>query len=189
MDDILTSLKKAGRHAFRTREYSNLLSKGAYARLVLHRLKLKNEIISIKNGWWAFADSSLEAIACEISKPAYVSFHSALFLHGLTTQVPRCIQIATTRKTKKYSVCNIKVIEFKIPKKSFNNFYSKNGVLLASKNKAFADCISLPRSCPDIILYEALDDITVDEVRSFLYTAQAQKRLKRVLSYVKQKRG
>ncbi|MEW6528791.1 MAG: hypothetical protein AB1391_02795 [Candidatus Micrarchaeota archaeon] len=181
MDEILASLKKAGRCAFRTKEYAALLGKKEYARLVLHRLKEKGGITSVRNGWWAFSGSIPEAVACEISKPCYVSFHSALFLHGLTTQTPRVIQIAVTRRTRAYTLFGMVVKEFKMLKKSFNNFYAKEGVLLASPEKAFADCISLPRSCPEIVLFEALDKIDIEKVRSLLSTNAALKRFGRVI--------
>ena len=50
MDEILKAMKKTGKAAFRTREYAALLGKKVYARLVLHRLKEKREIISINEG-------------------------------------------------------------------------------------------------------------------------------------------
>ena len=132
MDTILADLKRAGRSAFRIREFAALLGKRAYARLVLHRLNEKGELVLVMNGWWAFPESIPEAVACEISKPCYVSFHSALFLHGLTTQTPRSVQVAVARKTKpSYEVSGLKVKEFKIAKEQFNNFIAKDGILLA----------------------------------------------------------
>lgn len=189
MDKILTSLKKTGRHAFRTREYAALLGKGGYARLVLHRLKIKGEIILVRNGRWAFADALPEAVACEISAPCYISFHSALFLHGMTTQTPRNIQVAVTRRTKSYSVFGMSVKEFKVAKKSFNNFYVQDGVLLASPEKAFADCISLPRTCPEIVISEALDRVDVKKVRLLLHSKASLKRLDKVICNARQKRN
>lgn len=188
MDTILRALKQAGRAAFKTREYAAMLGKEGYARLVLHRLKKKNEIISIRNGWWAFQDSTPEAIACEMSAPCYLSFHSALFLHGLTTQIPRKIQIAVLRKTKTYPVLDVEVKEYRVKKAQFNNFYRKDSILLASPEKAFADAINLPRTCPAFILVEALEKVNVDAVRKLLLTSAPNRRLKRLIKNAKQKR-
>jgi len=187
MDNILTSLKKSGRHAFSTKEYTALLGKKGYARLVLHRQKGKGEIVLVRNGWWAFADSIPEGVACEISKPCYVSFHSALFLHKMTTQTPRNIQVAVTRKTKPYVIFGMKVKEFKITKKRFNGFYAKEGILLASPEKAFADCLSFPRSCPEMVLFEAVGKIDIELVKSLISSKAAGKRLKRVIRNAEQK--
>ncbi|MFH1221677.1 MAG: hypothetical protein V1492_01185 [Candidatus Micrarchaeota archaeon] len=187
MDAILASLRKSDRAAFRTREYAGLLGKRSYARLVLHRLKKKGEIMRVRNGWWAFSDSIPEAIACEISAPAYVSFHSALFLHGLTTQTPRNVQLAVTRNARKYRISGIEVREYKIGKMQFGDFYRKDSVLLANPEKAFADCLELPRSCPDIILQEAAGSVNLGKVKTFLVSKAALKRLQKVMAYVKQK--
>jgi len=168
MDTILADLKRAGRSAFRIREFAALLGKRAYARLVLHRLNEKGELVLVMNGWWAFPESIPEAVACEISKPCYVSFHSALFLHGLTTQTPRSVQVAVARKTKpSYEVSGLKVKEFKIAK--------------ASPEKAFADCISLPRTCPDFILTETAGKMDTDLVRQLLPSKAAIRRLEKVM--------
>jgi len=186
MDEILKAMKKTGKAAFRTREYAALLGKKVYARLVLHRLKEKREIISIKNGWWAFPDAMPEAIACELSKPGYISFHSALSLHGLTTQSSRKVQIAVLRNAKKYKILGMEAKEYKIKKNQFNTFYRKDNLLLATPEKAFADCLLIPRACPDIVLTEALDKVDVSKLKS-LITPIAEKRLKRLMRYAKQK--
>ena len=183
MDKILTGFRRAGRAAFRMREYAALLGKRGYARLVLHRLKERGELVLVKRGWWAFPESIPEAVACELSRPCYVSFHSALFLHGLTTQTPRSVQVAVARRTKpSYEVFGLKVKEFKIAKSRFNNFSAKDGVLLASSEKAFADCISLPRTCPDFILREVVEKIDVDLVRQLLSSKAAVRRLEQVMN-------
>jgi predicted transcriptional regulator of viral defense system len=184
MDGILTALKKAGRAAFRTREYAALLDKKGYARLVLHRLKKNGEIVLIKNGWWTFPDAMPEAVACEISAPCYISFHSALFLHGLTTQTPMRIQVAVARKTKRYSVLGMEVKEYKV--KSIGDFSRKDGILLASPERAFADCLTLPRTSPDIVLIEAVRKIDVEKAKKLVSSAAAQKRLRRAIRHAKQ---
>ncbi|MFH1224650.1 MAG: hypothetical protein V1676_02495 [Candidatus Diapherotrites archaeon] len=186
MNDILQKMKKAGRAAFRTREYAAMLGKKGYARLALHRLNVRGEIVPVKNGWWAFPDAIPEAAACEISKPCYVSFHSALFLHGLTTQAPRNIQLAVTRKTKKYRIFGMEAKEYKIKKGQFAGFLRKDGILLAQPEKAFADSIMLPRTCPDIVLTEAAKKIDIAQAKGFLEGAAAEKRLRRVLKHAKQ---
>jgi len=189
MDDIIRAMKKANRAAFRTREYAAMLGRKGYARLVLHRLKTKGELVSVKNGWWAFPDSVPEAVACEISNPAYISFHSALYLHGMTTQTPRKIQIAVARKTRSYSVFRIPVKEYKVKRDQFSYFYRKEGILLATPEKAFADSLAIPRACPEIVLIEAAGKIDREKVRGMLISASAKKRFRRLIIYADQKRS
>ncbi|MDO8554676.1 MAG: hypothetical protein Q7S22_07755 [Candidatus Micrarchaeota archaeon] len=185
MDEILTAMKNLGKAAFRTREYAALLGKKTYARLVLHRSKEKGEITPVRNGWWAFPDAMPEAIACEMSKPCYISFHSALALHGLTTQSPRTVQIAVLRNAKKYKIFGMEAKEYKV--KQFNSFYRKDNILLATAEKAFADCLLIPRACPDIILIEALDKVDINKIKTMI-TRIAEKRLTRLMKYAKQNR-
>ena len=186
MDEIIQSLRKSGRAAFRTREYAALLGKKGYARLALHRLKMRGEIISVRNGWWAFPDSMPEAIACGMSNPCYVSFHSALALHGLTSQAPRTIQLAVARKAKKYLVNGLEAREYRV--KSFGGFQRKDALLLASPEKAVADSLNTPRACPDIVLAEAMHAIDKEAVGGMLDTDAAKKRLKRLIRHVEQER-
>ena len=187
MDEILTSLKKSNRAAFRTREYAAMLNKKGYARLVLHRLKMAGGIVSVKNGWWAFPDSMPEAVASDMSNPGYVSFHSALFLHGLTTQTPMKVQIAVARKPKKYFVFGTEVKEYKIRNTQFTGFYRRDGILTASPEKAFADSLMHPKTCPEIVLMDALGEINTDKVALMLATGSAKKKLKRLIRHVNQR--
>ena len=165
---ILELLGKAGRNAFRTREFAAFVGNEAYARVVLHRLHKKKQLVPAKRGWWAFPNALPEEVACEISKPCYVSFHSALYLHGLTTQIPRIVQLAVARNAKTYSVLGVRVKEYKIKKEFFNGFYAKESLLVASAEKAFADCLNAPRSCPKIILKETLGGIDLDLAKKFI---------------------
>ena len=187
MDEILNSLKKAGRAAFRTREYAALLSKGAYARLVLSRLRKKGELARVRNGWWAFPDAMAQAVACEVSKPAYLSFHSALSLRGLTTQIPRSMQLAVARSPKKYEVFGTPVMEYRV--KSFSGFSNEGGLLLVLPEKALADCLSVPRACPEIVLLEAAGNMDARKAEPFLSGKPAKARLKKVIAHAGQKRA
>lgn len=168
MDEILQKFEKAKRAAFRTREYAALLGKKAYAGLVLHRLKLRGKLILVRKGIWAFPKSMPEAIACEISMPCYLSFHSALYLHSLTTQIPRTIQLAVTRNGRKYEMLGYKVKEYKIKRKLFKGFVSKDGLLIATPEKAFADSLNIPKACPEIILKEARNGVDIAIVKQFI---------------------
>ena len=205
---ILQELKIAKRSAFSTIEIAGLYQKNGkngkngkkkpntgtgYIRLMLHRSYKKGEIKKVKNGWWALADSMGEAVACEVSKPAYISFHSALYLHGLTTQIPRKIQLATLRKPKKYTIDGTQVVEYKIKKENFNTFYLKDSILLASKEKAFTDCLILPRTCPEMVLIEVIGNLDLNILKSVLngpvgqagrVTQAAKNRLKRLMRTV-----
>lgn len=180
---VIGKLAKSGRAAFRTREVSAFIGNYGYARLLLSRLKKKGKLVSVRNGWWAFPDALGEAVACEISKPCFVSFLSALQLHGLTTQSSLEIQLAVCRKPKNYLLPAARVREFRVDRKRFNNFSVLGNVFLASPEKAFADCCNAPRTCPRAVLLEALASGKLDLklVKRFV----SRMGLKRLLELVK----
>jgi predicted transcriptional regulator of viral defense system len=180
MDKILAEFRKSGKPAFRTREYSAFIGKKGYARLVLHRLKERGEISRVRNGWWAFPDSVPEAVACEMSKPAYISFHSALYIHGLTTQMPRMIQLAVARNAKKYSAMGIEVREYRVKRENFNGFYRKDNIMIATPEKAVADCLQIPRSCPEMVVAEAIAKSDAKKIMDIL-SAPAKRRMLKVI--------
>ncbi len=162
IDEILSKL----RPVFRAREFIALLGgKAAYAYVALNRLKRARKIESIRNGWWAKTGATPEEIASAVSYPCYVSFHSALYMHGATTQIPRFVQLAVCRKAKKYRFAAGEAREYRIKKEEFGGFEVKNGMPMANLEKAFADCLRIPRACPGAILAEALDRVNVWEIK------------------------
>ncbi|MDP3742532.1 MAG: hypothetical protein Q8R15_04415 [Candidatus Micrarchaeota archaeon] len=179
MDNILATFRKAGRGAFSTREYSALRGKGGYARLVLHRLKKRGELRLVRNGWWSFSDAMPEDVACQISQPCYVSFHSALYMHELTTQIPRKVQLAVCRNATTYNIPGTPVKEYKVKKDQFNGFVNKEGTPIATPEKAFADSLNVPRACPQIVLRDAIESIDIEKVKPLL-SKKALKRLNRL---------
>lgn len=82
---------------------------------------------------------SFENIAAQLYIPNYLSFESALARYGILNLIPYTLTFATTRKTKNYALQN-KEIEFRqISPKFFFGFEMKNGVYIASPEKALLD--------------------------------------------------
>lgn len=158
----------AMRPVFRTREFAAAIQGGyPYARVALHRLKKAGRVKMAKRGWWAkYGALPIEAAAA-ISYPCYVSFHSALHAHGVTTQIPRAAQLAVCRKAKKYKALGEEAREYKLPKATFRGFDSRGGMPLAFPEKAFADCLRLPRACPLAVLLEALPNTDIGKIRAY----------------------
>ncbi|MCX6772890.1 MAG: hypothetical protein NTV88_03930 [Candidatus Micrarchaeota archaeon] len=176
IDDVLNKMKPV----FRAREFIAALGgKAAYAYVALHRLKRAKKIGSVRNGWWAKKGATLEEIACAVSYPCYLSFHSALHAHGLTTQIPRCVQLAVCRKARKYSFAGGEAREYRMKKEEFREFEIKEGIPIANAEKAFADCLRLPRACPNAILAEAMNEMNIWKVKK-MCNKRMLKRLKEV---------
>ncbi len=180
--EILALLRKGNRAAFRSRELAALLGNKNYTKIVLHRLKERGEVKMVKRGWWAFPDAMPQEIACQISRPSYVSFFSALNMHGLTTQIPGIVQLAVCRNAKSYEIKGEKVKEYKVKKRDFNNFVLNDGILLATPEKAFADCLNVPKTASKSILVEAIENIDLEKVKPLL-SPSGLKRLKKLIKH------
>jgi predicted transcriptional regulator of viral defense system len=84
---------------------------------------------------------SPETVASQIYIPNYLSFESALSKHGVLNLIPYIVTFATTRKTRKYTIQE-KEVEFRqIAPQLFFGYEMKNGVNIASPEKAFLDQI------------------------------------------------
>lgn len=130
-----------------------------YSWQTLNRLKGRGEIINIRRGWWAKRDAMPEQAACMISYPCYISFHSALYLHGLTTQMPNIIQLAVRTSRRDYECMGMRVKHYRLPATMFNGFHAKDHMMIARPYKAFADCLKISRACPEVVLKEALEGV------------------------------
>jgi len=162
IDDVLSKLKPV----FRAREFIAALGRKAdYAYVALHRLKRAKKIGGLRKGWWAKTGATPEEIACAVSYPCYLSFHSALHAHGLTTQIPRFVQLAVCRKARKYVFQGNEAREYRVKKVEFEGFEIIEGIPIAVPEKAFADCLRFPRACPAAILAEAKEKVNIWEVK------------------------
>ena len=85
------------------------------------------------------SSTSMETLAAQLYLPNYLSFESALAGYGILNLVPYTITFATPRKTKKY-LLRKQAVEFRqITRDLFFGFEMKNGIYIASPEKAFLD--------------------------------------------------
>lgn len=84
-------------------------------------------------------DISLEKIAAQLYVPNYLSFESALAKNGILNLIPYTLTFATTRKTRKFTLRK-RAIEFRqISPQFFFGYEMRNGVDMATPEKAFID--------------------------------------------------
>jgi predicted transcriptional regulator of viral defense system len=82
---------------------------------------------------------SMETLAAQLYLPNYLSFESALAGYGILNLIPYTIAFATPRKTKTY-VLRKQEVEFRqMAQDLFFGFEMKNGIYIASPEKAFLD--------------------------------------------------
>jgi predicted transcriptional regulator of viral defense system len=82
---------------------------------------------------------SLENVAAQLYISNYLSFETALAKHGVLNLIPYTLTFATTRKTRQY-ILQKKEIEFRqISPELFFGFEMKDGIYMATPEKAFLD--------------------------------------------------
>ena len=82
---------------------------------------------------------SVENTAAQLYLPNYLSFESALSKYGILNLIPYTITFATTRKTRRYTIQKREVEFRQIAPELFFGFEMKNGMYIASAEKAFLD--------------------------------------------------
>jgi len=179
---------------FTIEDVSRLMNKPAgYTRVYLHRLKLRGYLTTIEKNKYTLSQDPFE-VGSNLVFPAYISFLSAYYLHGLTTQIPVIVQVISSKPKKALSFqgMEIKFIKFQ-EKKMFG--YSKQKfrekyLFLATKEKAIVDSLYLPEQCPMSETFEALrgKEIELPKLIEFALQMDSIVTLKR-LGYLLEKRG
>ena len=145
LTDVLARLKKLEAPVFRTADVMAYLDiRKDHASRLLTRLKDSNHIVCIKRGLWVFPEA-LEPLALPeyltAPFPSYISMQSALYYHGMISQIP----------TTTYSVSPARTHLFKTPLGIFSihhvtpEFFfgydptGKSGIKMAVPEKALLD--------------------------------------------------
>jgi predicted transcriptional regulator of viral defense system len=81
----------------------------------------------------------IENVAAQLYIPNYLSFESALSRYGILNLIPYTLSFATTRKTKKCTLREQEIEFRQIDRRLFFGFEMKNGIYIASPEKAFLD--------------------------------------------------
>lgn len=87
-------------------------------------------------------------IAVRAGRPAYISYRSALHLHGLTEQVPRVVYVATTKKRQRLSLDGLRIRFVRQQPRHFFGYVEGGtppfGYSLAEAEKTVLDSLYLP---------------------------------------------
>jgi predicted transcriptional regulator of viral defense system len=148
----LTAIKQLRRPVFTTREIAACCG-SSLSNIVqaLRHLEKKRIVFQIARGVWGLdlgkeKFSAYSAIPFLLPHRAYVSFISALHLHGLIEQIPQGMTLASTTHTKTlrtklgtYHVHQISPAFFK----GFDWYKGSGSFLIAQPEKALVDCLYL----------------------------------------------
>lgn len=109
----------------------------------LRTLSAQGLVRRIRHGLWSVASSPIDprSIVAELTRPfpAYVSFQSALAAHGAIDQIPREISVASLDKPRRIETTLATYAIHRLPPELFGGFAERNGVSLATVEKAIFD--------------------------------------------------
>lgn len=150
--NIMVFIKKMGRPVFTTHELAALSGKSASTVIQsLNRLVKQGWLIKMYRGVWAEpgprAISPFEIISSLFPRQrVYVSFISALHLHGIVEQIPQVITLASTAHTSTFRTKAGVFSVHQIAPAFFDGFdwYKREGnFLIAEPEKALIDSLYL----------------------------------------------
>lgn len=148
---LISQIKKLGRPVFSTFELTALSGKSASTvTQSLNYLRREGAVIKISRGLWAETGAAVSAYTVVPylfpRGRAYVSFVSALHLHGIIEQIPRVITLASTAHTRTVRTSIAVYSVHRIDPAFFSGFawYKGNGsFLIAEAEKALVDSLYL----------------------------------------------
>lgn len=150
---VLTAIKNLKRPVFTTRELA-ACCRGSLSNTIqeLNYLEKRGLVIKIAHGIWGLEIGHQKATPYNMipfllpRHRAYVSFVSALHLHGMVEQIPQTITLASTAHTKTIKTNIGTFFVHQIAPSFFKGFdwYKGEGdFLIAEPEKALVDCLYL----------------------------------------------
>lgn len=170
---FLKEVEKLSSPVFFLNDVARIIGKSsAYAGLYIHRLRQKNLVYEIEKGKYALSNDPFE-VSSGLLFPSYISFISAYYIYGMTTQMPIVVQIVAAKSKKPVNTGNgrIEFIKFKnknifgYTKKDFRGKY----IFLAEPEKSIVDSLYLPECCPISESFEALKNPEIDKEKILDY--------------------
>lgn len=140
--DLLRNLKRLKKPYFTLRDFQKILGRDKNATAVtLNRYTKSGLIKKLATNIYvpALSEYDLEEIANTYYSPSYLSFESALAKYGILSEKPYILTLATPRRTKKIALGKTEVEYRNIKKELFYGFVRKNGLDIATPEKALLD--------------------------------------------------
>jgi predicted transcriptional regulator of viral defense system len=147
--DALKQLQRLAQPVVETGDAAVILGLGkAHASKVLARLSEAGQLLLLRRGVWAFP-GRLDLLATPgwltAPQPAYVSLQSALYYHGMISQIPTSVYAVSLARTRRY-VTTLGVISIHHIAPEFFFGYEtlgEKGIRIARPEKALLDVFYL----------------------------------------------
>ena len=184
-NEIIEMFKENGKRVFNLAEYATIANKSnTYSSLILAKNK---NVKRIEGGKFYITETNIYEIASNIIYPSYVSLFSALRYYNLTTQIFNTIFILSPKSHKTIEVEGYKIKFIKIAKDKVFGYVNRNGVFIASIEKAIVDCVyfNLPEEYIKRALIEA-ENIDYKKLFSYAYLMKSKVLLLRLSRIIKE---
>lgn len=189
--DALTHLADLHTAAFTTNDASAALRVcRSHASKTLERLSAARQLVRLRRGLWAFpdrVDAFLLPVYLTSPTPCYLSLQSALFFHGMVSQVPQRLYVVSPGRSRLIRTPLGTVSVHHVAPAWFTGFTvdPRTGVPMATPSKALADFLYLTPARSR--LFAALPELNLpkgfnwSEARQFVHRIAAPRRRTMVL--------
>ncbi|MBN1363205.1 MAG: hypothetical protein JW976_00220 [Syntrophaceae bacterium] len=107
-------------------------------------LRLKKDFYVSEEKWDTLSGQDFFKIANFLQVPSYISFMSALSFYGVTTQLQRDFyENASIKRSVRFTVKGAGFHFYKLKKEYYFGFVRREGLFIATKEKAFVDSVYL----------------------------------------------
>lgn len=107
-------------------------------------IRLKNNFYVLSEDWRNVSREGLLRITNYLQVPSYISFMTALSYYEVTTQVQRdFVESAAPRRSAIFKAGGTEFDFYKLDRRYYFGFEKKDGIFIASKEKAFVDAMYL----------------------------------------------
>lgn len=146
--EFMQELSRLGLSSFTIQDAARIIrKKPAYVKLFLGRAIRRGAVTRIERGRFIVGQPTPFEVA-EGFGVGYVSFLSALSFHGLTSQVPTTVQIASRKQKAQKTVGPTHFVFIRMAPSRFFGFKRYGGVTVAQPEKAVLDGLYLPEHLP-----------------------------------------
>ena len=129
-------------------------------------VRLKKNVYVLEQSWKSWGRDDFLKIANFLQVPSYISFMTALSYYGLTTQLQQdFFESASLRRSREFRVKAAAFNFYKLKKELYFDFVKKGDIFIATKEKAFLDCVYLYSFGKYRIDFDSLSPDRLDRAR------------------------
>ena len=174
--EVVETLRKSRKAIFSPNDITKITGQsGSGVYVLINRLHTKGLITKPLKGVISLSQDPF-VISSQLYPPSYISFITALYLHGKIQQVIDLIFIVSARKRRQIKVFGMDV-QFVTLKRTMIFGYKKERkensyVVVADLEKAIIDCLYLPRYCRLADIFAILEEDDDVDIRRLIEYAR-----------------